>query len=86
MPAGIVNYRYDNGFVVGYAFALFKESKSSLSLGLSAKYIKREGLSDRFPIAGSRALDAINRDEGWRDFMKSLGVGVDKGWSGDIGL
>ncbi len=86
-PSLEVDYRYDRGFVTGFGYNLWGSSKGSrLSLGYSLKYIRREGLNNKFDLFGTGLLDDISNGvedtEGLRD---ALGFAEGKGFGHDIG-
>ena len=75
-----VNYRYDRGFIIGYAHNLIgsgafikKEKKSSkstaaagqrLSIGFSVKHMNRQGIKNQFDLFGTTILSSINSGSG----------------------
>ncbi len=86
-PALDLNYKYDQGFVTGFALPLMRQKNgTNFSLGLGAKYIKRQGIADRFPLVGTRLIDVIDDNDNWEDAINSLGKSTDKTWGFDVGL
>lgn len=83
-----IDYRYDRGFVAGYAHSLGSGKAGQLSIGGSVKYISREGLYNRYSLLGTEILDAISSDdnENLKDIATSLGLGKDSAWGVDLGL
>ncbi len=97
-----VDYRYDKGFVAGYAYDFIGsktrkkprkkgEARSakgaSANLGLSMKYIKREGIDNSFPIFGPELLVKISAaDQDWHDIRESLGYSQGSSWGADAGF
>lgn len=85
-PVLDLNYRYDNGFIFGAGFPLSKDSCGGTTMGASAKYIKRTGIDDRFPLVGTRILNAIKDDAKFADVLRDLGATTDKTWGFDLGF
>lgn len=100
-PVLNVDYRYDKGFITGFAWNLGSGAFSSrikksaktqvtagnrLSLGVAFKFINREGLSDQFDLFGTTLLNKIN--SGATDLAslkQALGYSKGKGYGADIG-
>lgn len=83
-PVMDVNYRYDNGFIMGAGFPIAKSGCGKFSIGGSAKYIKRSGIDDRFAVVGTRVLDAIQDGNNAREILDELGMHTDKAWGFDF--
>lgn len=83
-PVIDLNYRYDNGFIMGAGFPIAKSGCGKFSIGTSAKYLKRSGIDDRFAVVGTRILDAIKDGNEARDVLHDLGMATDKAWGFDF--
>lgn len=83
-PVLDLNYRYDNGFIMGAGFPIAKSGCGKLAIGGSAKYIKRSGINDRFSIVGTRVLNAIDNQDEAKDVLRELGMHTDKTWGFDF--
>ena len=74
-PVLDVDYRYDRGFITGFAYTLGSGAYSSrikkssktktsagrrLSIGISVKHINREGMSDHYALFGTTLLNKIS--------------------------
>ena len=94
-----VDYRYDRGFVIGYAYTWGKANKSkkkgrfrknsggkSNSLGIGAKYIKREGIKRNFHLFSTEVIELVDNTESSFDAIKDqLGYAEGASWGFDIG-
>jgi hypothetical protein len=96
-----VNYRYDRGFIVGYAHnigsgayssRIKKSAKSKIttgkrfSVGMSIKHINREGIDNEFDLFGTGLLSRINAGSSdINELKKSLGYSQGKAWGVDLG-
>jgi hypothetical protein len=83
-PVLDLNYRYDNGFVMGAGFPIAKSGCGKVALGGAAKYIKRTGIDDRFALVGTRILNSLDDDNEAKDVLRDLGVHTDKTWGFDF--
>lgn len=83
-PVLDLNYKYDSGFIMGAGFPIAKSGCGKLALGGSAKYLKREGIDDRFAIVGTRVLNALNNNDETKEILRELGQYTDKTWGFDI--
>jgi hypothetical protein len=96
-----VDYRYDRGFIAGYAFnigsgafssRIKKSAKSKIttgnrfSVGLAVKHMNRQGLSDQFDLFGTTLLNKINSGAtDIQDLKEALGYSRGDAWGVDIG-
>lgn len=91
-----LDYKYDRGFVMGYAFnfgnagSIFNgppKNGSRFSVGVSLKHIKREGAKDSFSLIGPELIDLIsNEDVSFSDLKRQLGYSSGQGWGWDVGF
>lgn len=97
-----VNYRYDRGFIFGYAYNMGtgafssrakKSSKtkvsvgSRLSVGMAVKHMNRQGLSDQFDLFGTTVLSKINSGStDLASLKEAFGYSKGAGWGYDIGM
>ncbi|MDD4972820.1 MAG: hypothetical protein PHY93_00635 [Bacteriovorax sp.] len=100
-PIFDVNYRYDRGFVFGYAYNIGNGGLSSkgkkgakttttpgsrLSIGMGVKHMNREGLQDQFDLFGTTLLNKINSGATDMASLKdALGNSKGSAWGYDIG-
>ncbi|MBC7537835.1 MAG: hypothetical protein H7281_03380 [Bacteriovorax sp.] len=100
-PIFDVNYRYDRGFIFGYAYNIGNGGLSSkgkkgskittnpgtrLSIGIAAKHMNREGLQNQFDLFGTTLLNKIN--SGATDIASlknALGYSKGSAWGYDLG-
>ncbi len=96
-----VDYRYDRGFVAGYAHSfgsgasatrIKKTSKQKitsgkrLSFGIGVKHINREGMDDQYDLFGTTLLNKINSGStDMSDLKEALGYSKGKAWGVDLG-
>lgn len=96
-----IDYRYDRGFIAGFAHnigsgALSSKIKKSsktkvstgkrLSLGIAVKHINREGMNDQFDLFGTTLLNKINSGTTEiNDLKRALGYSKGKAWGVDLG-
>jgi hypothetical protein len=94
-PLFDIDYRYDRGFVLGYAYTLGTFSKgkkdangSGTSIGMSVKHINREGLKGTYHLFGTNLISKINSaDSGnMSGILESLGYSKGTGWGVDTGV
>ncbi len=83
-PVVDLNYRYDNGFVLGAGFPIAKSGCGRFAVGGAAKYIKRSGIDDRFALVGTRILNSLGDDNEAKDILRDLGLHTDKTWGFDF--
>jgi hypothetical protein len=90
-----IDYRYDRGFVMGYAYTLgtFAKAKkestgSGTSIGMSVKHINREGLKGTYHLFGTNLISKINTAESGNmsSILESLGYTKGDGWGVDTGF
>ncbi len=96
-----IDYRYDKGFVAGFAYNLGSGAYSSrikksnkakitsgkrLSVGISVKHVNREGIDDQYDLFGTTLLNKINSGATEiDDLKKALGYSKGKAWGVDLG-
>lgn len=96
-----IDYRYDKGFVTGFAYNLGggayssrikKTNKSKitsgkrLSVGIGIKHVSREGMDDQYDLFGTTLLNKINSGATEIDELKkALGYSKGKAWGVDLG-
>ncbi|MDH4467422.1 MAG: hypothetical protein QE271_05135 [Bacteriovoracaceae bacterium] len=86
-PVLDLNYRYDQGFATGIAIPLYpKKNGQTFSLGLGTKYLRRDGLADRFSLLSPKLINVIADNENWPDAINALGKNTAKAWGFDMGL
>lgn len=91
-----IDYRYDRGFVLGYAFditssgprmtAMRRPYGHRLSFGASVKHIHRDGIADSYSFFGTRVLNIINNASSYKEIREGLGYSKGKAWGTDFGL
>lgn len=90
-----IDYRYDRGFIAGYAHSWGEGSYSigegfgqghRFSFGLSLKHIQREGLEGQFSFFGTQILSAISNSSDYSEIRKNLGFSKGDGFGWDIGF
>jgi hypothetical protein len=100
-PTLDVDYRYDRGFIAGYAYNIgsgafsSKIKKSSkqkittgrrISFGLAVKHMNRQGINDQFDLFGTTLLNKINSGvSDISEIKKALGYSTGKAWGVDAG-
>ena len=96
-----IDYRYDRGFIAGYAHSFGSGafgtrakkttklkiiSGERLSVGVGVKQIRREGLKDQFDMFGTTILNKVSSGTLTLDgIKKDLGYAKGKAWGGDLG-
>lgn len=96
-----VNYRYDRGFIFGFAHnigtgayssRIKKSSKTTvtagtrLSFGFAVKHMNRQGLADQFDLFGTTVLNKINSGATDINSLKdAFGYSKGSGWGYDLG-
>lgn len=96
-----VDYRYDKGFITGFAYnigsgatssRIKKSSKSKttsgkrFSVGGALKFINREGMSDQYDLFGTTLLNKVaSGTTDINDLKAALGYSLGKGWGVDLG-
>lgn len=97
-----VDYRYDRGFIVGYAYSVGsgafatrakKTTKQKItsgqrvSVGIGVKHMTREGMNDQYDLFGTTLLHTINSGNTDIDSLKkALGYSKGKAWGVDLGV
>lgn len=89
-PTLEIDHRLDKGFVAGYAHPLSGNFSTGgvgeqLSMGVSIKYVQREGIYDSHYLFGTTVLDALNTDE-LNDILDRIGQVKGQGWGVDVGF
>ncbi|MBT3981371.1 MAG: hypothetical protein HOE90_08455 [Bacteriovoracaceae bacterium] len=97
-PTLEMDYRYDKGFVTGFAYTTgsgkphFQKRGKPLSrgwlwsFGAGVKHISREGLAGKFNLFGTSLLNTIsNGVEDYYEFRDALGYAKGSSWGVDIG-
>jgi hypothetical protein len=92
-----VDYRYDRGFVAGFAFDFYgggiaklaqkKSSDKRLAAGFSVKHINRQGMENTFDLFGTSLIEIISSQESDpRVIRERLGYSKGDAWGFDAGL
>lgn len=85
-PSLDIDYRYDKGFVTGFAVNLQNSKSSRHSLGYGLKYITRDGLQNSFDLFSTDILNIINSGVGdVAEIREAIGFSKGKGFGHDIG-
>ena len=100
-PVLEVDYRYDKGFITGFAYnigsgasasKIKKSNKAKIntgkrfSVGAAVKYINREGMGDQYDLFGTTLLNKISSGKTeLNDLKEALGYSIGKGWGVDLG-
>lgn len=97
-PEMNIDYRYDKGFVAGYAHTIGGGQSGTrhgtkfrpghrLSIGLAVKHISREGLNGQFDLFGTKLLNIIEAGASDISAIKEqLGYSSGSGWGYDFGM
>lgn len=96
-----IDYRYDRGFIAGYAHSIGsgafasrikKTSKQKIttgqrvSFGIAVKRINREGMSDQYDLFGTTLLNKISSGStSISELKEALGYSKGKAWGVDLG-
>ena len=85
-----IDYRFDRGFSMGYAYTVGnggpKKAGMMQSFGFAMKYINREGLDRNFALFGTSLLDILNQDNlDYTSIKDELGYSVGSSWGYDLG-
>ncbi|MEI8346232.1 MAG: hypothetical protein WCG27_02110 [Pseudomonadota bacterium] len=94
-----LNYRYDKGFILGFAYAWGKKptrvekkknggAGNTTSIGVSVKHIKRASLQASYDLFGTSLLNTISNtnNKTFQDYVNALGYATGDAWGGDIGF
>ncbi|MCO4793184.1 MAG: hypothetical protein KC493_05715 [Bacteriovoracaceae bacterium] len=90
-----IDYRYDRGFIMGYAHSFGlggKRVKGKItaghrfSVGASVKHITREGMDESFSFFGPELLNAVADASDYSTIRRRLGYSKGSGWGGDVGF
>jgi hypothetical protein len=76
-----IDHRFDKGFIAGYGMPL----NGDLAMGVSVKYLQREGLQGTYNLVGKTMMDAISAGEPDK-ILETLGQVKGSGWGVDFGL
>jgi hypothetical protein len=94
-PVLDVDYRYDKGAVIGYAYSMGTGGKRvkgviqpgfRVSFGTAIKTISRQGLQGSFSFFGTDTLNAVNGSADFSTIRKKLGYSVGSGYGLDLGI
>lgn len=101
-PTLNVDYRYDRGFIAGFAYNFGKGAQSSrikkssksktstgqrFSVGVGIKHVNRQGVNEQFDLFGTSLYNKVIAGNSSMDEIKrSLGYSVGKTWGADFGL
>ena len=83
-----VDYRYDRGFMMGYAHPVWGNSsgKNTTYIGASIKHVNRQGLKGDFDLFGPKLLKIIEDSDSYKDIRNNLGYSKGDGWGCDLGM
>lgn len=95
-----VDYRYDRGFTMGYAYSWGsagkkkkKKDKSTssgtrTSIGFSVKHVRRNALSRQFDLFGTSVLNTVSnpKNDSVSKMLSGLGYSEGSAWGGDLGI
>lgn len=100
-PVVDINYRYDRGFVTGFAYNVGtgafsdkpkRKSRAKInagkrfSAGIAIKHLNRQGLQDQFDLFGTTLLNKISSGATTvTDIKNALGYSTGDGWGVDLG-
>ncbi len=92
-PAIDLDYRYDRGFILGYAVNIVGQAPSRnrrsrghrSALGVAFKTIERRGLSNRIDLFGNEMLRITAEAENYRSLRRGLGYSRGRGHGFDLG-
>ncbi len=99
-PIADIDYRYDRGFTMGYAYSWGTAGKKKkkkdaattsgyrTSIGASVKHVRRSALVQEFPLFGTSLINTINKpgNKDWAQIRNSLGYSEGSAWGGDLGI
>jgi len=95
-----VDYRYDRGFTMGYAYSwgtprkkkTKKEQINSTgvrtSIGAAVKHVRRSALSRQFDLFGTSILNTVSNpnNDSVSKMLEGLGYAEGSAWGGDLGV
>ena len=87
-PVLNLDYRYDRGFIVGYALNLVGRPRSNghrSALGVAFKTINRQALKRRIDLFGNEMLRITSEAENYRSLREGLGYSKGNGSGFDLG-
>lgn len=85
-PSIDIDYRYDRGFIAGFALNLSKSKSSRHSIGFSVKHIEREGIDNSFDLLSTDILNIVeNGVKDFNDIRQAVGYSRGDGWGTDAG-
>ena len=100
-PTLAVDYRYDRGFITGFAYNFGSGVKSSrvrkstrtvvstgkrFSVGVGLKFMSREGMKDQYDLFGTTLLNKVSAGQTEiNDLKEALGYSTGKGFGADVG-
>ncbi len=85
-----VDFKSDRGFIAGFGIPLGDErlkpqGGQQTSIGVSAKYISRQGIRDTLALTGPTMMGTLTGKK-LEDILKSLGKNKAKTWGYDVGV
>jgi hypothetical protein len=89
-PMMDVDYRFDKGFIAGFAMPLSgsyssEKGGSHFAMGASVKYIQREAVYGTYNLTGTSLLDALSAGD-LDAIISELGQVKGSGWGFDLGF
>lgn len=89
-PTLEIDHRMDRGFIAGYAHPLFGNYRTGgvgeqLSMGVSLKYLKREGIDESHYLYGTTMINALGSGD-MANILSNLGQVRGQGWGTDVGF
>ena len=76
-----IDHRFDKGFIAGYGMVL----SGDLAMGMSVKYLQREGIYGTYNLVGKTMMDAISSGDP-ENILAGLGQAKGSGWGVDFGF
>ncbi len=92
-PTLNIDYRYDYGFIMGYALNLTKKKNINRqsgtghlsAIGLAFKNMSRQSLKGRFDLFGTELLEIISNSDNFTSIRENLGYSKGSGKGFDLG-
>jgi len=91
-PVLNVDYRYDRGFITGYAFNFGNGGQgrnptgNRSTIGFAFKSMNRQGLTNSFDLFGTKLLNAIQGAGNYAAIRNNLGYSKGSGYGFDLGF
>src|SRR5690606_19429823 len=91
-PTLDIAYRYDRGFMFGYAYTFGKGggkkggAGNQFSLGFAFKSMNRQGLEGSYDLFGTRLLEIISNADDFKEIRRELGYSKGSGFGFDLGV